>query len=121
MTTRTRTVGMLVLGSVLMFFALTVGGCSWLSWPWRHEQVVRAQPPQFSGGDAIILARLEAKSKGIRIEPYDISTEQKKEFWWVYFQKTPPPKTRSKRARSWPYRFAVTISAAGEVDLVKRF
>jgi hypothetical protein len=114
-----RTIGRLAVGSVLTFFALTAAGCSWLRlWPDRH--VVRSQPPQFSREDAIILARLEAKSKGIQIEPYDISAKQKKESWWVYFQKTPPPKTGFKRAASWPYRFAITISAAGEVDLIKR-
>lgn len=118
---RTRAVGTFVSGSVLLVFALTLAGCSrprsW-RWPWWGDRA-GAKAPAFSGEDAVILARLEAKSKGVQIDEYDISARQKKQTWWVGFQRSSPPEDR-KAATAWPNRFAVKVSPAGEVDLVRR-
>jgi len=95
----------------LLVSALTLVGCPFGS---RGGLSDGEGPPQFSKADAIILAKLEAKAQGIRIEPYEVAAKLNRGVWCVSFVKPAP-----KRSKGWPDEFVVEVWPAGRVRLVK--
>ncbi len=117
---RKRVLDVVVLTLVLAPLSLAAAGCSRLWRPFAGSHAREAAPPAFTRDDAIILAKLEAKSQGIDLAPYTISAELEQGSWWVNFRKPAPPKTRSSLARAWPYRFAVKVAPYGQIELLKQ-
>jgi len=106
-----------LIGLTLAAAALGIVGCPSAL---EKDRLSATNLPPFSEQDAIILAKLEAKSEGVWIEAYDISTRQRKDSWWVHFQqRLADPIRNTSKARRWPYRFIVEVSPTGEIRLMK--
>ena len=109
-------VGGILIGSALLVAALGMLGCP----PSSGQQQALQDLPPFSEEDAIILAKLEAKSEGVQVETYTISTRKKKESWWVQFQERPAAgMEKSRKAKKWPHYFVVEIAPTGKTTLTK--
>lgn len=104
-----------VVAGVLLTCLVIVGGCAQPA-----GRLSSPRLPAFSEPDALVLARLEAKSQGVPIDAYQIIPRARGRDWLVRFEKPAPEDVEWSRREKWPYRFDVLVASSGEVRLVKR-